>query len=152
MFLNSGDWKNALLTFAKRSRENKIKWYVTGSVSEAVFGVDVKPHDIDIVTHERDFFKVKDLFSDFVVEPFVDNKGTWVVRYFGRLCIDGVMIDVVADEKRNEENYFYEPVEWNGYTLKVEPLQVRYEIELQRDRKDRFVAIKKYMERTNAKS
>jgi hypothetical protein len=121
-------------------------------VSEAVLGVDIKPHDIDIVIHERDFFKVKDVFSDFVVEPFVDNKGTWVVRYFGRLCINGVMIDVVADEKRNEENYFYESAEWNGYNLKVEPLHVRYEIELQRDRKDRFVAIKKYMERTNAKS
>lgn len=152
MFLNSGDWKNALLTFAKKSSENKIKWYITGSVSEAVSRVDVKPHDIDIVIHERDFFKVKDVFGDFLVEPFVDNNGTWVVRYFGRLCIDGVMIDVVADEKRNEENYFYEPIQWNGYTLKVEPLQVRYEIELQRDRKDRIHAIQKYMEKTNVKS
>lgn len=144
MFLNSGDWKNALLTFAKKSSENKIKWYITGSVSEAVLGVDINPHDIDIVIHERDFFKVKDVFGDFLVEPFVDNNGTWVVRYFGRLCIDGVMIDVVADEKRNEENYFYETIQWNGYSLKVEPLQARYEIELQRDRKDRIHAIKKY--------
>jgi hypothetical protein len=148
MFLNSGHWKNALLTFAKKCSENKIKWYITGSVSEAVLGVDINPHDIDIVTHEEDFYKVKDVFSDFLVEPFVDNNGTWVVRYFGRLCVEGVMIDVVADEKRNEENHYYEPVQWNGYTLKVEPLQVRYEIELQRNRIDRIQAINKYLEKT----
>ncbi len=84
-------------------------------------------------------------FRDYLIEPFVDNKGTWIVRYFGRLCIDGVMIDVVADDSRDEENHSYTSVQWNGYTLKVEPIQERYKIEIQRGRKDRIKAIEEYL-------
>jgi len=145
MFRSNGDWENALGIFAEKCCEQNIEWYITGSVSESVIGVKLSPHDIDIVSHIKDFFRIKDIFYDYLIEPFVDNQGTWVVRYFGRLCIDGAMIDVVADDSRNEENHVYTSVQWNGYTVKVEPIQERYKIELQRDRKDRIKAIEEYL-------
>lgn len=151
----SGDfvWKNILLFLAKKFAENRIEWYVIGSVSEAVRGVQIKPGDMDIIVHTRDFFKVKSLFPENVVEPFVDNQGTWLVRYFGRLCLDGAIVDIAADDKMNLENqqHRYEKVSWNGIELWVEPLQDRYQIEIERRREDRIKAIEAFMDKNKSK-
>ena len=69
MFQSKGDWKKSLKLLAEKCLENNIEWYITGSISEAVMGVNIIPHDIDFITHERDFFKVKELFLDYIVEP-----------------------------------------------------------------------------------
>jgi hypothetical protein len=134
---------------AEKFSENGIEWYIIGSVSEAVLGVNVKPHDIDIIVHTKDFYKVKSIFPECVVEPFVDNKGIWLVRYFGRLCLDGALVDIAADDKMNLENHQhqYEKVSWNGCDVFIEPIQDRYKVEIQRDRKDRIKAIEEYMNR-----
>jgi hypothetical protein len=149
MFKSKGDWKESLLFFAKRCSENNIEWYITGSTSEAIIGIDIIPHDIDIITHERDFYKAKKLFLNYMVEPFVDNKGTWVVQYFGRLCINGIMFDIAADKKMNSENYDYENTIWKNYEIRMEPLLKRYEIEKGRNREERIKRIEEYMRKNN---
>ncbi|MGI6206767.1 MAG: hypothetical protein ACOYEW_01025 [Anaerolineae bacterium] len=146
MFEGGSDWRDALLQFAQTCSRHGIEWYLFGSASEAVRGVNVRPQDIDIIVHTRDFFRVKRLFLDSTIEPFVDNKGTWLVRYFGRLCLGGFMVDVAADEKMNRENHQYDEALWNGYRLLLEPLQARYQTELQRNRQDRIRAIEAYMQ------
>jgi hypothetical protein len=98
------DWKSVLLLLARLFAENNIEWYILGSTSEAVLGVGVNPHDIDIAVHTKDFYKVKDLTRKYVIEPLGDNKGNWLVRYFGKLCIDGASVDIAADDKLNIEN------------------------------------------------
>jgi hypothetical protein len=139
------DWKSALLLFAEKCKDIGIEWYIFGSISEAVLGVDITPHDLDIFIHTRDFWKIKSIFSDFVIEPFVDNKGTWLVRYFGRLCLAGALFDICADEKMNVENHRYDRASWNNYDVYIEPLQIRYQLELKRNREDRIKAIETYM-------
>ena len=148
MFKNESDWKEALQVFAEKCSCSGVAWYITGSVSEALIGVNINPHDIDIVVHTKDFYRLKNLFSDFVVEPFSDLKDTWVVRFFSRLCINGVMIDIASDESRNFENHEYSSVSWNGYEIFAEPLHVRYQIELSRNRTDRIKAIEEYRNHT----
>ncbi len=150
MFEGVFDWQNILLLLAQKFSENGIEWYLFGSTSEALLGVNIKPNDMDIIVHTRDFYKVKSLFSDYVVEPFGDNKGTWIVRYFGRLCLEGALIDIAADDKMNMENHQhqYEKVLWNGFEVFIEPLQDRYKVEISRNRIDRIKAIEKYMECT----
>jgi len=149
MFEGVSDWKNALLLFAQKCLDNGIEWYIIGSVSEAVLGVNIKPRDIDIIVHTSDFFKVKNIFADSVVEPFFDNKGEWLVRYFGRLCLGGVMFDIAADEGMNLENHQhqYEKVTWNDYDIFIEPLQARYQVELDREREERIKAIETYIQK-----
>ena len=144
------DWKNVLLFLVEKFTQNGIEWYILGSVSEAVLGVDIKPHDIDIAINTKDFYKVKNLFREYVIEPLGDNKGNWLVRFFGKLCIDGASVDIAADDKLNFENnqHLYEKVSWNDYDVFITPLQNRYEVEIQRDRKDRIKAIEEFMERT----
>jgi len=78
-------------------------------------------------------------------EPFVDNKGAWVVQYFGQLCINGVMINVAADKKKNLENYDYKKILWEGFLINIEPLEKRYQIEKQRNRIERIKKIEEHM-------
>ena len=141
------DWEKVLLFLARTFADNGIEWWVVGSVSEAVLGVDIKPHDIDIFIHTGDFYKVKDLFRDYVMEPLGDNHGNWLVRYFGKLCVDGASVDIAADEKLTIENLPLDKVSWNGYDLLITPLQERYQTELKRNRKDRIRAIEAYMKK-----
>lgn len=146
MFRGEGRWESALRIVASRCTDAYVRWYITGSVSEAVRGVAISPHDVDVVVHVSDFFRLKALFPDCLIEPFVDNEGTWAVRYFGRLCVEQVMVDVAADESRNEERHAYEDVLWNGTILKVEPLSVRYATERERGRLERVHAIEAYLQ------
>ena len=139
------DWQSVLSALAKTLNENKIEWYIIGSVSAAVLGAEIKPHDIDIIVHTRDFYKVKGLFTTCTVEPFVDNKGAWLVRYFGKLCVDGASVDVAADDKMNLENHPYARALWNGFDVYIEPLQARYATEIARHRTDRARAIEKIL-------
>lgn len=148
-FKNEGDWQQSLLTFAEKCEANSIRWYVFGSTSEAVAGVSIKPSDIDIVTHSDDFYKVRDIFANNMIEPFFDNKGEWFLRYFGRLCINGFKVEVAADEAWNEVQRVYSPVVWRGYHLKVEPLQTRYNTELQRNRSDRIMMFEEFFNNAN---
>lgn len=141
------DWKNVLSVLAQMFQKNEIEWYIIGSTSEAVLGVDINPHDLDIAVHTSDFYKVKNLTRKYVIEPLGDNKGNWLVRYFGKLCVDGASVEIAADDKLNIENNrnHYEKVIWNGYEVYITPLCERYEVEIQRDRKDRIKAIEEYM-------
>lgn len=144
MFKKIGLWEDSLEIFAQICEAEGIRWAITGSISEAVQGVDVDPHDLDIVVHTEDFFKVKEIFIDHMVEPFIDNGGTWVVRYFGRICLRGMMLDIVADDNRNMEGHTYNKVNWREYNLLVEPLLDRFIIELHRKRYERIAAFELY--------
>jgi hypothetical protein len=142
------EWQNVLLFLVQKLAEKGIEWWIGGSCSEAVLDVKIKPHDIDIGVHTRDFYRVKDLFREYTIEPLGDNKGNWLVRYFGKLCVDGASVDIAADEKLNEEKLRLDKVAWNGYDVYITPLRERYETELQRKRKDRIKAIEAYMKKT----
>lgn len=59
-------------------------------------------------------------------------------------------VDIAADEKMNLENHQhqYDKVSWNDYDIFIEPLQVRYQTELCRNREERIIAIEEYMNYT----
>jgi hypothetical protein len=82
MFKSEGKWEDALYFFGNKCKEQNIRWYITGSISEALIGVKIIPHDIDIFVNTNDFLKVKEIFIDNLIEPFVDNHGIWLVRFF----------------------------------------------------------------------
>jgi len=148
MFKSHGNWRDSLKIFAERCKKEKIRWYVFGSASEAIIGVDIKPFDLDIIIHVDDFYKVETLFLEYLIEPFVDYKDTWVVQFFGRICIEGIMIDIAAEKKLNEENSEYETIFWENYDIKIYPLLKRYNIEKEgKNREERIKKMEEYMKR-----
>ena len=139
------DWEAALMTFTDCCADAGIEWYATGSVCDAVRGVPITPHDLDLVIHTGDFWRVRDTFRCDMVEPFVDNGGMWVVRYFGRICLASVQVDVVADPSRNAAAHHYETVKWHGSRINVEPFEVRHRTEIERGRHDRIAAFDAFL-------
>jgi hypothetical protein len=141
----NADWETALETFADRCADTGIEWYATGSVCDALRGIAITPHDLDLVTHTRSFWMARDLFREEMIEPFVDNGGTWVVWYFGRVCLASIQLDIVADPSRDAEVHPYERVEWRGHRIPVEPFETRYRTEIQRGRHDRIAAFDAFL-------
>lgn len=148
--LSDFDWEIPLQLLAQKFAEQRVEWYLIGSVSDIARGIVVKPHDIDIVVHTKDFHKVRDIcytdFSESVILPFLDDQKLCPLRCFGRLFLAGVLVEIAADEKWNFENrqQKYEKLVWNGYDLYVEALSLRYQIEISRNRKDRIKAFNEY--------
>lgn len=152
------DWEKPLELLSQKFKENEIEWYIVGSVSDTVRGVDVIPGDIDIVIHTRDYDKVKNIcyshYSDSIMSPFTDNRGLFPLRFIGRLFLAGALFEIAADEEWNMENRkpTYEMVSWNGFDLYVDALQLRYDIERGRKREDRIKAIEAYMNHNKLRS
>ena len=65
MFRNEENWEKSLEIFAEKCFSKNIEQNVIGSVSEAIIGVKIIPHDIDIVVNENDFFETRDLFFEY---------------------------------------------------------------------------------------
>ena len=145
MFKGCFVWESVMLNLARKFHENGIEWYIFGSSCELVRGIDIKPNDIDLIIHTKDFYKVKDIFPDNIVEPFVDNEDTWLVRFFGRLCVGGAIVDIASSEKMNIENHHYDKVKWNDFDVYLEPFQTRYALEAKRGRPDRLKEMEKYI-------
>jgi len=149
MFLRSAFcWEAALEEFCRLAQNNGIRWCLIGSMTAVIRGIDIVPHDIDIVVSVDDFEKAREVFLPFIIEPFVDNGGTWVVRYFGRICIAGVMIDIAAD-KRFDESNDWDFYRWKNFLISAEGLDRFYEVNVARKRLDYACKIKEYLTRNH---
>lgn len=140
---DEGEWEDALLEFAGICKESGIIWYLTGSACDAVRGIDVRPHDLDVEIFSKDWDKAQEALSDYIVEPFIKTEG-WVRDYFGRIVVANTLVDVVADAKYDFPDYA-EPFEWKGYTLWLETFMSRYNTEKQRERLERLEAFDNYI-------
>lgn len=144
LMFEESNWEEALLIVARICQENRVAWFLTGSACDAVRGIAIKPHDLDVEIYSRDWEKAKDVFLEYMIEPFIDVKG-WVREHFGRIVAGGMQVDVVADARYDLPHYEYEPYEWKGYTLWLEPFSKRYKTEKERNRKDRIEAFENYL-------
>ncbi len=99
--LSGIEWEAPLEMLAHRFNEAGIEWYIVGSAGDALRGVDVKPFDIDIVVHTRDYGKAKEVcyhhFSDLVIAPFTGSEDISLLKYY-----------------ENPSNYFINPLKYFG--------------------------------------
>ena len=116
-------------------------------------------------------------FSDSIIAPFTgseeispsrysENPVEYFInplQYFGRMFLAGAMIEVTADEIwdlesrqpghknavwRGYEHSEYEKFVWRGYSIYLESIQHRYQIEVARNRQERIKAFEEYMNQT----
>lgn len=139
-----GHWDKALLSFIELCKENHIVWFLTGSACDAVRGIKIFPHDLDIQIALPDWKRAEEVFEDYIVEPFIETNG-WVRSHWGRLVIEDTMVDLVADAKYDFPNHEYEPFLWKENLLWLEPFMARFHTELERGRKRQIAAFKNYI-------
>ncbi|MGI6705577.1 MAG: nucleotidyltransferase domain-containing protein [Clostridia bacterium] len=158
MFLQMGyfqhvPWQAALLKFIDCIEGHDISWWLTGSCALCIRGINVQPHDVDIMLDSRDLEKVRDIFSQYIVEPIVSSKG-WVVRCFGVLFLEA-RIDLAFDPEEFVDIPHpadfgpyamknLEEVKWMGKTVLIPPLDLQLEVNRRRGRGDRVKAIEDF--------
>ena len=107
-----------------------LVWALTGSASFALQGMDLSPHDIDLITDREGARRIGELLRAFCVRPVGDDGGAEYVRsLFGRFLVEGVEVDVMGDPRRmNLDGSWGEPaclpplirfVEYRGLRLPV---------------------------------
>ncbi len=76
-------WQRALLAFLQAMEGQDFKWWLTGSGARATRGLDISPHDQDIVVDDAGVVALGELLCDSLVEPVVRAHG-WICNWFGR--------------------------------------------------------------------
>lgn len=147
-------WEDALLAFIEKVRGKDIDWWLTGSCATCVRGINIEPHDVDIMLNSKDIEKIKDILCDYIVEPIIDSKG-WIVDYFGVLFLNA-RIDLAFDpaewvDSQGKADFgpyasnHLEEVVWKGNMIKVPPLQLQLDANKNRQRLDRVKAIEDFL-------
>ncbi len=90
-------FKKTIKIIHKRLEYNKIKWALVGSTNMQLQGMNVSPHDLDVVVQLKDLEKTREIFSDYdasavkELKPLTDEPA-WEVR----MEIDGVEVQIFA--------------------------------------------------------
>jgi hypothetical protein len=98
-----------------------VNWVVTGSSNLAVHGMDIKPHDIDVLADRAGAYRIEKLFSDFVTRKVVFSSAKRIRSHYGVLSIDGIKVEIMGDiEVRTEDGVWDKPPDLNAIKRIVE--------------------------------
>lgn len=90
--------KKTIKVIYKLLSRNKIKWAIVGSTNMRLQGIDIKPHDLDIIVQLDDLEIIRDIFSEYrpseikELGPF--SNAAWEVK----LNIGEVEVQILGEE------------------------------------------------------
>lgn len=153
-YFSKARWEEALLDFVNKLDGTDIDWWLTGSCATCLRGIAIEPHDIDIMLHSEDIYKINEIFADYIVEPIMISKG-FVVANFGVMFINA-RVDLAFDPESFVDNpdpvdfgpYAMQNLEeiiWNGHKIKIPLLELQLNVNKRRGRYDRVKAIEDFL-------
>ncbi|NHJ47303.1 MAG: hypothetical protein FK733_05890 [Asgard group archaeon] len=80
----------------KLSKTN-IMWLLSGSTNLFIQGIKITASDIDIISTKEDLFRIEEIFKDYIVKKIEYNESEKYRSWFGRLNINSIQIDLMAD-------------------------------------------------------
>lgn len=134
---------NAIEWICSVHENNGIKWWLAGSAALYVRGIDVLPHDIDVMTYKTEITKLKKSVENYISEPF-HHVTNWVVKGFG-VIYRQYRIDYAFEPEEWVDGNGYvdfglyaqshlEEIKWNDHTILVPPLELHIKSNLDRGR------------------
>jgi hypothetical protein len=96
-----GRIKDAVRTVFSRLDGSGILWCLAGSVNMQLQGIQVEPHDLDVVIQHKDMEKVRALFSGYSASPVREKKtlygkpAWWEVEAY----VSGVKVHFVGGDE-----------------------------------------------------
>lgn len=120
-----------------RLHDTDINWVVTGSLSFALQGVPVEPHDIDLQTNEAGAYAIEQAFSECVLRKVAFSSTANIRSHFGAILLDRIKVEIMGDiQKRLEDGSWEAPVdliqhkqivEFEGMQIPVLSLEYEYQ-------------------------
>lgn len=129
-------------------KTKKINWALTGSLSQFLLKMDLKPNDIDIITDDIEFFKKE--FQESIIENYnISN-----IEFEGEICklrIDNIIIEIIGSPKNKLSDMWGEEkklkkkifVDFEGYKIPCIPLVQQYKAYIMLGRFEKAELIKK---------
>jgi len=127
-------WDDALTELLEKTAGHSIDWWLGGSAALAVRGVEIMPHDLDVITDRSGALALRGVLQDELFEPVVECRD-WICRLFGRAFLHAT-IDIAGEVAANvddpEPTDFgptaasrLETVVWRGHPIRVPPLDLQ---------------------------
>lgn len=76
---------------------NHLKWAVDGSCALALQSMEIKPHDIDLLTDRSGAYETEKILNRFVQYPVTYSETEKYRSHFGIFLIDGVKVEIMGD-------------------------------------------------------
>lgn len=93
-------------------KESQVMWVVTGSLSFALQGLPLEPHDIDIQTDAEGAYEIERHFFSQMSQKVAFSSTERMRSHFGALRIEGIVVEIMGDiEKRLEDGTWENPVD-----------------------------------------
>ncbi|SDZ03512.1 nucleotidyltransferase domain-containing protein [Tindallia californiensis] len=151
-------WEKGLKKFCSMVQDSNINWWLTGSCAACIRGVELNPHDIDIMIDSKSVAEITELFKDYLIEPIINTNG-WLTKDFGVIFMD-VRIDIASDPSPVLDEpepvdcgpfalNHLEVVNWNGFQIKVPPLDLQLNVNRKRGRMDRVKKMEEFLHHGN---
>jgi hypothetical protein len=124
-------------------------------------GVDIKVDDLDLIFYTPDIALVNEAFKEYIVEPIVSTEGTprsGTFKYYGVVysyCRTCFMFEPFDSVDNPEPTHFgqyaiknLETINWNGYSIKVAPLDLHLKTYERWGSKQTAQKIKEYLQKS----
>ena len=143
--------KEVIILVAKKFKETKVKWALIGSTNLTLQGVDILPHDLDIVVESNNLRKIKKIFEEFKPSEFKEtipmtDKPAWEMR----LNIMGVDVQIFGEKNNGiyvskllAKKLIY--VELDNIEIPCFSLEAEMEAYSEKNRNDKVELIKKFL-------
>ncbi len=97
-------------------KESQVNWVVTGSLSFALQGLPLEPHDIDIQTDTEGAYEIERRFFSQVSRNVTFASTERMRSHFGALLIDGIIVEIMGDvQKRLKDGTWEAPVDLRSH-------------------------------------
>jgi hypothetical protein len=147
-------WERCLTAFLEIVEGQGIDWWLTGSAALAVRGMEIEPHDFDLVADDVGAQRLGELLLDYVYEPVVPVED-WICNWFGRAFLHA-RIEWIGGVNEVPDQYGasdtgriaasrLETVVWNGHRIRVPPLDLQLQVNQGRGLTERVEMIKRFV-------
>lgn len=150
---NQSKIDDALEWICDNHKKNDVKWWLAGSAALYIRGIDVIPHDIDVMTYMSEIDKIKEIVYDKIIEPFHFVTG-WVVKGFGVIDYNCRIDYAFEPEKYVDDNGYcdfglyaeqhLEKIVWHGREIQIPPIELHVLSNVRRGRQSIVDAINNY--------
>lgn len=128
-------WRETLHELCRRTSGRESDWWLAGSTALAVRGAGIEPGDIDLVCSAAGARSLGVIFADALIEPVVRDSSSPLSNYWGRAFL-AARLEWIGAPKASVDSPSpsdfgpvaasrLETVTWEGWQLRVPPLDLQ---------------------------